>query len=165
MRVFLKPAPHFRPPADDTTPVIMIGPGTGIAPFIGFLQDRQARGASGPNWLFFGEQRRATDYYYADELAAFTAAGTLTRLGLAFSRDQRAKIYVQDRMREQGARLWTWLNDGAHVYVCGDAARMARDVDQALRDVVATYGNLDADDAVAYVRQLAADRRYVRDVY
>ncbi|OAA25834.1 sulfite reductase (NADPH) flavoprotein, alpha-component [Frankia sp. EI5c] len=165
VRVFVRRAPHFRPPADDTTPAIMIGPGTGIAPFIGFLQDRWARGAPGPNWLFFGEQRRATDFYYADDLAALAEAGVLTRLDLAFSRDQRAKAYVQDRMREQGARLWAWLNEGAHIYVCGDAARMARDVDQALRDIVAVHGRLGPGDAAAYVRQLAADRRYLRDVY
>ncbi|WP_420497228.1 molybdopterin-dependent oxidoreductase [Parafrankia sp. FMc2] len=165
VRVFVKRAPHFRLPSDDATPAIMIGAGTGIAPYIGFLQDRHARGAPGPNWLFFGEQRRATDFYYADELAAFAASGALTRLDLAFSRDQRAKVYVQDRMREHGAQVWTWLAEGAHVYVCGDAVRMARDVDRALRDVVATCGGLGPDGAAAYVRQLAADRRYVRDVY
>lgn len=165
VRVFVKRAPHFRLPPDDATPAIMIGAGTGIAPYIGFLQDRHARGASGPSWLFFGEQRRATDFYYADELAAFAASGALTRLDLAFSRDQRAKVYVQDRMREHGAQVWTWLAEGAHVYVCGDAVRMARDVDRALRDVVATCGGLGPDGAAAYVRQLAADRRYVRDVY
>ena len=143
----------------------MIGPGTGVAPFIGFLQDRQARGAGGPAWLLFGEQREATDFYYADELAAFQAAGVLTRLDTAFSRDQRAKVYVQDRMREHGARLWSWLEDGAHLYVCGDASRMAADVDRALHEVVATYGGLGADGAVDYVRRLATDRRYLRDVY
>jgi NADPH-dependent sulfite reductase flavoprotein alpha-component len=163
--VFLQRSPHFHPPADDATPAIMIGPGTGVAPFLGFLQERRARGARGRNWLFFGEQRRATDFYYADELAALAAAGTLTRLDLAFSRDQRSRIYVQDRMREHAAQLWAWLADGAHIYVCGDATRMARDVDRALRDIAITCGNLDPDEAAAYVRQLAADRRYVRDVY
>ncbi len=163
--VFLRRSPHFRPPADDGVPAVMIGPGTGVAPFLGFLQERQARGARGPNWLFFGEQRRATDFYYADELEALSTAGTLTRLDLAFSRDQRARIYVQDRMREHGAHLWAWLRDGACVYVCGDAARMAKDVDQALRDIATTHGNLDPEEAAAYIRQLATDNRYVRDVY
>ncbi|WP_432843996.1 molybdopterin-dependent oxidoreductase [Dactylosporangium sp. CA-092794] len=163
--VFLQRSPNFRPPADDGAPMIMVGPGTGIAPFLAFLQERHARAARGRNWLFFGEQRRATDFYYAQELGALSRAGTLTRLDLAFSRDQRQKVYVQDRMREHGAELWAWLRDGAHLYVCGDAARMAKDVDRALREIVAAHGHLDADGAAAYVRQLTADRRYVRDVY
>ena len=158
-------APHFRPPADPAAPVVMIGPGTGIAPFIGFLEERRARGHRAPNWLFFGEQHRATDFYYERELSAFLAAGTLARLDTAFSRDQRAKVYVQDRMREHGARLWSWLQDGARVYVCGDATRMARDVHRALQDIAAVHGGLDEAGATAYVRQLAADKRYVRDVY
>ncbi|MEV6600445.1 bifunctional nitrate reductase/sulfite reductase flavoprotein subunit alpha [Actinoplanes sp. NPDC051346] len=163
--VFVHRTPHFRLPADLTVPIVMIGPGTGVAPFLGFLSERQARGATGSNWLFFGEQRRATDFYYADELAALQDDGVLTRLDLAFSRDQRTKVYVQDRMREHGAHLWRWLQDGAHVFVCGDAGRMARDVDTALHDIVAAHGRLTADAAAAYVRQLATDRRYVRDVY
>jgi sulfite reductase alpha subunit-like flavoprotein len=145
--------------------MIMVGPGTGVAPFIGFLEDRLARGHTGRNWLFFGEQRQATDFYHREELAAYRASGHLDRLDLAFSRDQRNKIYVQDRMRENGARLWQWLQDGAHFYVCGDAGRMAKDVDRALRDVVAGHGGMDGDEAAAYVRRLAADKRYVRDVY
>ncbi|WP_019633542.1 molybdopterin-dependent oxidoreductase [Actinomadura atramentaria] len=165
VRVYVQRAPHFRPPADPDTPAIMIGPGTGVAPFLGFLAERRAAGASGGNWLFFGEQRRATDHYYRDELDAFRADGVLTRLDLAFSRDQRAKVYVQDRMREHGARVWEWLDGGAHVYVCGDAARMAKDVDAALREIVATHGGLDADAAAGYVKRLAAEKRYVRDVY
>ena len=160
--VFVQRAPHFRPPADPATPMIMVGPGTGVAPFVGFLRERQARGATGPNWLFFGEQRRATDFYYADELAELRTRGVLTRLDLAFSRDQRSKVYVQDRMREHGARVWDWLRDGAHLYVCGDASRMARDVDQALRDIVVTHGRVDPEE---YVKRLAAEKRYVRDVY
>ncbi|WP_166379638.1 bifunctional nitrate reductase/sulfite reductase flavoprotein subunit alpha [Catellatospora methionotrophica] len=163
--VFLQRTPHFRPPADDATPMIMVGPGTGVAPFVAFLQQRRASGARGRNWLFFGEQRRATDFYYADELAELTADGTLTRLDLAFSRDQRSKVYVQDRMREHGAQLWAWLRDGAHFYVCGDAGRMAKDVDAALREIAAVHGRLDPAAATAYVKQLAADRRYLRDVY
>ncbi|WP_405358876.1 bifunctional nitrate reductase/sulfite reductase flavoprotein subunit alpha [Kitasatospora sp. NBC_00085] len=163
--VFVQRSPHFRPPGDPATPMIMIGPGTGVAPFIGFLEERQARGHTGPNWLFFGEQREATDFYYREELAAFQASGHLDRLDLAFSRDQRAKVYVQDRMREHGPRLWDWLQNGAHLYVCGDAGRMAKDVDRALRDIVSAHGGLDDDEAGAHVRQLATDKRYVRDVY
>ncbi|WP_438483877.1 molybdopterin-dependent oxidoreductase [Streptomyces sp. S186] len=165
VQVFVQRSPHFRPPADPTTPMIMVGPGTGVAPFIGFLEDRRARGHTGPNWLFFGEQRRATDFYYRDELAGYQASGHLDRLDLAFSRDQRNKVYVQDRMRENGARVWRWLQEGAHFYVCGDAGRMAKDVDQALKDIAATHGGLDTDEATACVRRLTADKRYVRDVY
>ncbi|MCF2528759.1 molybdopterin-dependent oxidoreductase [Yinghuangia soli] len=163
--VHVQRAPHFRPPADPATPMVMVGPGTGIAPFLGFLGERRALGHRAPNWLFFGEQHRATDFYYEDELDAFRRDGTLARLDTAFSRDQRAKIYVQDRMRENGSRLWSWLQDGAHFYVCGDASRMAKDVDQALRDIAAVHGGLTSDAAAAYVKQLAADKRYVRDVY
>ncbi|WSR04219.1 bifunctional nitrate reductase/sulfite reductase flavoprotein subunit alpha [Streptomyces sp. NBC_01210] len=163
--IFVQRSPHFRPPADPDTPMVMVGPGTGVAPFIGFLEERRARGHRAPSWLFFGEQHRATDFYYEDELTAFLADGTLTRLDTAFSRDQRAKIYVQDRMREHGPQLWSWLQDGAHFSVCGDAARMAKDVDQALRDIAVTHGGLDQDAAALYVKQLAADKRYVRDVY
>ncbi|MFF4043931.1 molybdopterin-dependent oxidoreductase [Streptomyces sp. NPDC001816] len=158
-------APHFRPPADPATPAVMIGPGTGIAPFIGFLEERRARAHRAPNWLFFGEQHRATDFYYEEELAAHLAEGTLTRLDTAFSRDQRAKVYVQDRMREHGPLLWSWLRDGAHFYVCGDASRMAKDVDQALREIATVHGGLDETEATAYVKQLTTEKRYVRDVY
>jgi len=165
VQVFVQRSPHFRPPADPATPMVMVGPGTGVAPFIGFLEERRARGHTGPNWLFFGEQRRATDFYYREELEAYRASGHLDRLDLAFSRDQRNKVYVQDRMREHGPRLWQWLQDGAHFYVCGDASRMAKDVDQALKDIAVTRGGMDADEASAYVRRLASDRRYVRDVY
>jgi sulfite reductase alpha subunit-like flavoprotein len=163
--VRVQPAPHFRPPADPATPTVMVGPGTGIAPFIGFLEEHRKRGRRAPHWLFFGEQHRATDFYYEQELAAFLAEGTLTRLDTAFSRDQRAKIYVQDRMREHGPLLWSWLQDGAHVYVCGDASRMAKDVDQALREIATAHGGLAETESAAYVKQLAADQRYVRDVY
>jgi len=163
--VSVRRAPAFRPPDDPTTPMIMVGPGTGIAPFLGFLHERRARGDRARNWLFFGEQRRATDFYHHDELAALRRDGTLSRLDLAFSRDQRGKVYVQDRMHEHGARLWRWLCDGAHFYVCGDAERMAKDVDHALRDVVTAHGGLDAEDAAGYVKRLTATKRYVRDVY
>ncbi|MFJ2962306.1 molybdopterin-dependent oxidoreductase [Streptomyces collinus] len=163
--VFVQRSPHFRPPADASTPMVMIGPGTGVAPFVGFLQERRALGHGAPNWLFFGEQHRATDFYYEDELTALRDEGVLTRLDTAFSRDQRNKVYVQDRMREHGPELWHWLRDGARLYVCGDASRMAKDVDRALRDIAMTHGGLGEAEATAYLKQLAADKRYVRDVY
>ncbi|WP_373295030.1 molybdopterin-dependent oxidoreductase [Streptomyces fuscichromogenes] len=163
--VHVQRAPHFRPPADPATPMVMVGPGTGVAPFVGFLEERRARGHRAPNWLFFGEQHRATDFYYERELSALLADSTLSRLDTAFSRDQRAKVYVQDRMREHGPLLWSWLQDGAHFYVCGDASRMAKDVDRALKDIATVHGGLSADEATVYVKQLATERRYVRDVY
>ncbi|MGW7045852.1 molybdopterin-dependent oxidoreductase [Streptomyces avermitilis] len=163
--VFVQRSPHFRPPADGSTPMVMVGPGTGVAPFMGFLQERRALGHRAPNWLFFGEQHRATDFYYEEELTALLADGTLTRLDTAFSRDQRAKVYVQDRIREHGPELWHWLQNGARFYVCGDASRMAKDVDRALRDIAVTHGGLTEAEAAAYVKQLAAEKRYVRDVY
>jgi NADPH-dependent sulfite reductase flavoprotein alpha-component len=163
--VFVQRSPHFRPPADATTPMVMVGPGTGVAPFVGFLEERRALGHRAPNWLFFGEQHRATDFYYEDELTGLLDDGTLTRLDTAFSRDQRAKVYVQDRMREHGPELWHWLQDGARFYVCGDASRMAKDVDRALRDIAVAHGGLGEAEATAYVKQLAAEKRYVRDVY
>ncbi|MEU9336971.1 bifunctional nitrate reductase/sulfite reductase flavoprotein subunit alpha [Streptomyces sp. NPDC048290] len=165
VQVFVRRAPHFRPPADPAAAMVMVGPGTGVAPFLGFLEERRARGHRGPNWLIFGEQRRATDFYYREELEEYRASGHLDRLDLAFSRDQRAKVYVQDRMREHGPRLWQWLRDGAHFYVCGDAGRMAADVDRALHEIVATHGGMGPEEAAAYVRRLAAEKRYVRDVY
>ncbi|MFC3574780.1 molybdopterin-dependent oxidoreductase [Streptomyces yaanensis] len=163
--VFVQRSPHFRPPADGSTPMVMVGPGTGVAPFVGFLQERRELGHKAPNWLFFGEQHRATDFYYEDELTALRQEGVLTRLDTAFSRDQRAKVYVQDRMREHGPELWHWLQDGARFYVCGDASRMAKDVDQALRDIAVLHGGLSEPEAAAYMKQLAAEKRYVRDVY
>ncbi|WP_327727436.1 molybdopterin-dependent oxidoreductase [Streptomyces sp. NBC_00487] len=163
--VFVQRSPHFRPPTDPVTPMVMVGPGTGVAPFIGFLQERRALGHRAPNWLFFGEQHRATDFYYEDELTDLQESGVLSRLDTAFSRDQRAKVYVQDRMREHGPELWHWLQDGARFYVCGDASRMAKDVDQALRDVVVTHGGMTEGEAAAYVKQLSTEKRYVRDVY
>lgn len=162
---FVQPSAHFHPPQDPTAPMVMVGPGTGVAPFLGFLAERRALGHSGDNWLFFGEQHAATDFYYRDELDGLRQDGVLTRLDTAFSRDQRSKVYVQDRMREHGPQLWSWLERGAHLYVCGDASRMAKDVDATLREVVAVHGGLDADDASAYVKRLTTDRRYARDVY
>ncbi|NBB08182.1 bifunctional nitrate reductase/sulfite reductase flavoprotein subunit alpha [Pseudomonas sp. SLFW] len=163
--IFLQPTQHFRPPRDGDVPMIMIGPGTGVAPFRAFLQERQARGDRGANWLFFGEQHAATDYYYRDELQGMQKGGLLNRLSLAFSRDQAEKIYVQHRIRQQGAELWRWLQNGAHLYICGDATHMAKDVDQALRDVIATQGGLSEERAVEHLRQLVEQKRYVRDVY
>jgi len=139
--VFVQPSHGFRLPTDLSKPVIMIGPGTGVAPFRAFLQERQATGAQGKNWLFFGEQSRAQSYFYEDEWADLIKAGTLTRLDTAFSRDQEQKIYVQHRMIEQGAELYRWLEEGAHFYVCGDASRMAKDVDAALHEVIETHGS------------------------
>ena len=163
--VFVHTNKAFRPPADPSAPMIMVGPGTGIAPFRAFLEERAATAAPGKNWLFFGDQHAATDFLYQDELAAWQASGLLTRLDVAFSRDQAAKVYVQDRMRENAAELWAWLEAGAHFYVCGDAKRMAKDVDAALHDVVAAQGGLSAEDAAAYVNHLKTTRRYARDVY
>lgn len=162
--IFVQRNPHFRPPPGDT-PMIMVGPGTGIAPFRAFLHDRRESGHTGRSWLFFGDQRSDTDYLYRDEIEKMHADGFLTKLDLAFSRDQRQKVYVQDRMREQGAQLWRWLEDGAHFAVCGDAGRMAKDVDAMLREVVQTHGRLDQEAAAAYVDRLSAEKRYVRDVY
>ncbi|WP_432279612.1 molybdopterin-dependent oxidoreductase [Nocardia brasiliensis] len=163
--IFLQRAPHFRPPADPAAPMIMVGPGTGIAPFRGFLQERRELGCPGRNWLFFGEQHAATNFYYRTELEDMFRSGFLTRLDLAFSRDQRERIYVQHRMIEHGAELWSWLRDGAHLYVCGDATRMAKDVDDALLRIIRVHGKVDEAGALAYRKQLVAQKRYVRDVY
>jgi sulfite reductase (NADPH) flavoprotein alpha-component len=145
--------------------MIMVGPGTGVAPFRAFLQERRARGDTGKNWLFFGEQRSASDFYYKDELLTMQREGSLHRLDTAFSRDQEEKVYVQHRLLGNGASLWRWLEDGAHFYVCGDGNRMAKDVDVALKQVVQAHGGLRPDDADAYVSTMAREKRYVRDVY
>lgn len=163
--IFVTRNKAFRVPSDDTAPMIMVGPGTGIAPFRGFLQERRARGATGKNWLFFGDQRRDCDYIYEDELAEFTASGVLTRLDLAFSRDQAEKIYVQTRMTEHGSELFAWLEEGGHFYICGDASRMAKDVDAALHAIVAEHGGMSPEQAAEYVTALKREKRYVRDVY
>ncbi|MDY0909491.1 bifunctional nitrate reductase/sulfite reductase flavoprotein subunit alpha [Microbacterium sp. CFBP9034] len=163
--VYLQRSAHFRAPDSPDTPMIMIGPGTGIAPFRAFLHDRRADGHRGRNWLFFGEQHEATDFYYRDELEEMREDGILTRMDLAFSRDQRQKIYVQDRMVEHGLELWRWLQDGAHLYVCGDASRMAKDVDDTLTTIAQRHGGLSEDAAAEYKKSLVAQKRYVRDVY
>lgn len=163
--IFVQPSKHFHVPENGDTPLIMVGPGTGVAPFRGFLQERQARGDAGKNWLFFGEQHAASDFYYQDEIQQFQKDGVLNELSLAFSRDQTQKIYVQDRMLERGAELWEWLEQGAYFCVCGDASRMAKDVDQALRDIIQQYGKFDEAETVNYIRKLNMDKRYLRDVY
>jgi sulfite reductase (NADPH) flavoprotein alpha-component len=162
--VSVNPADHFRLPANDQ-PVIMIGPGTGIAPFRAFLEERQAAGARGRNWLFFGNPRRATDFLFEDELSVYCRDRLLNRLDTAFSRDQAHKIYVQHRMLEHATELWAWLEDGAYLYVCGDAERMACDVDRSLAYIIAKEGSMDAAAAKAYLARLARDGRYARDVY
>ncbi len=163
--VFVQTSHGFRIPADGSKPIIMIGPGTGIAPFRAFLEERRAIGATGKNWLFFGDQKAACDFLYREQLEAMLAEGSLTRLDTAFSRDQAEKIYVQTRMLEQAAALWRWLEDGAHLYVCGDAKRMAKDVDAALHEIIQNAGGKTADEAKAYVAKLKSDKRYQRDVY
>lgn len=165
VQVYVQRAHAFALPADPATPVIMVGPGTGVAPFRAFLQDRWADKAPGRNWLFYGHQRQATDFFYADEMDALKRAGVLTRLSLAWSRDGTEKVYVQDRMRENGSELWRWLAEGAHFYICGDAKRMAKDVEAALVDVVATHGARSVDEAVAFVQGLKKSGRYQADVY
>ncbi len=156
---------HFRLPADPAAPVVMIGSGTGIAPFRAFLQERAALRQGGPIWLFFGDQHEATDFLFRREITAWVEDGTLTRLDCAWSRDQAGKVYVQDRIREQAARLWQWLDDGAHLYVCGDATRMARDVEAALRAIAAEQGGLSQAAARDWLAALARQGRYLRDVY
>ncbi|OAH96779.1 sulfite reductase subunit alpha [Methylomonas methanica] len=165
VRIFFTPNNNFRVPADDSLPMIMVGPGTGIAPFRAFLQEREFRKAPGKNWLFFGDRNASTDFIYRDEIEAMQANGLLTKLDLAFSRDQAEKIYVQDRMKEHGAELYAWLEQGGYFFVCGDAYRMAKDVDQALHDVIREHGKKTLVEAVEYVNQLKKDKRYVRDVY
>jgi sulfite reductase (NADPH) flavoprotein alpha-component len=156
---------HFGVPEDGAKDIIMVGPGTGVAPFRAFMQERIATNATGRNWLFFGDQHRATDYLYEEEWVEWQANGKLTRADLAFSRDQILKVYVQDRMRENAAELWNWIKAGAHFYVCGDAKRMAKDVDVALHQVIAEQGCLEAAQAADYVKQMKKDKRYQRDVY
>ena len=165
LRVYVQKAHGFQLPEDPAKPVIMVGPGTGVAPFRAFLQERQHSGAPGKNWLFFGHQRQATDYFYREEFEALHEAGVLTRLSLAWSRDAGQKVYVQDRMREVGADLWQWLEEGAHVYVCGDAKRMAKDVETTLVEIVTRHGHVGTDEAIGVVTKLKTDGRFQLDVY
>jgi sulfite reductase (NADPH) flavoprotein alpha-component len=165
VRVYLQSSPKFRLPTDPSTPIIMIGPGTGIAPFRAFLEERAATLATGKNWLFFGNQHFEYDFLYKDELSQFLDRGPLTKLDLAFSRDSAEKIYVQHRMLEQGAELWRWLEQGAQLYVCGDAQRMAGDVNRALQSIAAQHGRLSTTAAQQFTAQLAKEGRYHRDVY
>lgn len=165
IRVFVHSAKHFRLPDDPATPLIMVGPGTGIAPFRAFLQERKVTGASGRNWLFFGEQRSRCDFLYRDELEAFQKEGVLTRLDTAFSRDQDYKIYVQHRLREASKEVWKWLEEGAYFYVCGDAQKMASDVDNALHEIIQTAGGRTPEAAREYIDELKKAKRYRRDVY
>jgi sulfite reductase (NADPH) flavoprotein alpha-component len=165
LKVYVQKAHGFALPQNPATPIIMIGPGTGIAPFRAFLQDRRATGATGKNWLFFGHQRSDCDFFYADELNAMKTSGLLTRMSLAWSRDGNKKFYVQDRMREVGRELWTWLAEGANIYICGDAKRMAKDVERALVDIVAQFGARSTDEAVLFVADLKKKGRFQQDVY
>ncbi|BCX46337.1 sulfite reductase, alpha subunit [Haloferula helveola] len=163
--VFVHSNKAFRLPESGDTPLIMVGPGTGIAPFRAFLEERKISGAKGANWLFFGNPHQSTDFLYEDELTAFKEDGTLQRLDLAWSRDQKQKVYVQNLMTENGAELWKWLGEGAAFYVCGDASRMAKDVDAALHEIAEKHGGMDAEAAAEFVKQLKKDKRYQRDVY
>ncbi len=165
IRVFIEHNDNFRLPANPETPVIMIGPGTGIAPFRAFMQQRAADEAPGKNWLIFGNPHFTEDFLYQVEWQRYVKEGVLNRIDLAWSRDQKEKIYVQDKLREQGAELWRWINEGAHIYVCGDATHMARDVEQALLEVIAEFGGMDTETADEYLSELRVERRYQRDVY
>ena len=165
IKVYVQKAQHFALPADPNKPIIMIGPGTGIAPFRAFLQERLATRARGPNWLYFGHQRSDYDFFYEEERKEMRKSGPLTRLTLAWSRDADEKIYVQHRMRNDGRDIWAWLERGAHIYVCGDALRMAKDVERALIDVVAEHGKRSPEDAARFVAELKKNDRYQADVY
>ena len=163
--VFLHANQNFRLPEDSSTPVIMVGPGTGVAPFRAFLEERQATGANGDNWLFFGDQHEATDFLYREQFEAMQRDRTLTRLDLAFSRDQKEKIYVQDRMREHQRELYAWIERGAYFYVCGDASRMAKSVELALGDAIANGASVTPEAAAERIKAMKKERRYQQDVY
>lgn len=163
--VYIDGNKNFKLPADDEAPIIMIGPGTGVAPFRSFMQEREERGARGPNWLFFGDQHFLTDFLYQTEWLTWRKSGLLTHLDVAFSRDQQEKIYVQHRIRQKSIEIWNWLQDGAHIFVCGDADNMAPDVNEALIDIISQQGQKSREDATEYLRQLTLDKRYQRDVY
>ena len=162
---YFHPNKNFKLPEDSSTPIIMVGPGTGVAPFRAFIEERKALGSSGKNWLFFGDRTKNTDYLYGDEWEAYQKDGILNHLDLAWSRDQAEKVYVQHKMLEKKGELWSWLNDGAVFYVCGDASRMAKDVDQALRYIAQSEGGLSEEDAGFWVKNLQKERRYLKDIY
>jgi sulfite reductase (NADPH) flavoprotein alpha-component len=165
VKVFIQKSHGFRLPENPATPIIMVGPGTGIAPFRAFIEERAATAASGKSWLFFGDQQKSSDFLYQAELLVYLEKGFLTRLDAAFSRDQKEKIYVQNRMLENAPLLFQWLEEGAHFYVCGDAKRMAKDVDDALKKIIQTEGGKSPEEATAYIENLKALKRYQRDVY
>ncbi|MBS9438667.1 NADPH-dependent assimilatory sulfite reductase flavoprotein subunit [Photorhabdus noenieputensis] len=165
LRIFIERNDNFRLPANPRTPVIMIGPGTGIAPFRAFMQQREADGAEGKNWLFFGNPHFTEDFLYQVEWQRYVKDGLLTRIDLAWSRDQQHKVYVQDKLREQGEEVWRWIEEGAHLYVCGDANRMAKDVEHALLDIITEHGDMDSEQADEFLSELRLERRYQRDVY
>ena len=164
-QVFVHANKAFRPPVNPASPMIMVGPGTGIAPFRAFLEERKATEAAGDNWLFFGNPHAELDFLYQDELEGMSKDGYLEKLSLAFSRDQEEKLYVQHLMITEGEELFKWLENDGHFYVCGDASRMAKDVDAALHQVIETHGKMSKDEAVAYVAKLKSEKRYSRDVY
>ncbi|APG50989.1 NADPH-dependent assimilatory sulfite reductase flavoprotein subunit [Providencia stuartii] len=165
LRIFIEHNDNFRLPADSTKPVIMIGPGTGIAPFRAFMQQRDNEEATGKNWLFFGNPHFVEDFLYQVEWQRYVKEGLLTNISLAWSREQAQKVYVQDKLREQGEEVWHWIEEGAHIYVCGDANHMARDVEQALLEIISQYGNMDSESADEFLSELRVERRYQRDVY
>ena len=165
LRVYVQKAHAFGLPADPNVPIIMVGPGTGVAPFRAFLHERMATKAPGRNWLFFGHQKRDFDFFYEDELNGMKSAGVLNRLSLAWSRDGDEKFYVQDRMLQAGREVWSWIADGAHIYVCGDAQRMAKDVERALIDIVTAHGARTTNEAVHFIAELKKAGRYQADVY
>lgn len=162
---YFHPNKNFKLPEENDKPIIMVGPGTGIAPFRAFIEERKITGATGKNWLFFGDRSQKTDYLYGDEWQRYQQDGSLDKLDLAWSRDQDEKVYVQHKMLERAQELWKWLQDGAVFYVCGDASRMAKDVDQALRTIAQEQGSMSEDDSVAWIKALQKERRYLKDVY
>ncbi|MBT3667963.1 MAG: protein CysJ [Opitutae bacterium] len=162
---YFHPNKNFKLPEDSEKPIIMVGPGTGIAPFRAFIEERKAIGSKGKNWLFFGDRSQKTDYLYGNEWESYRKDGLLSELDLAWSRDQDQKIYVQHKMLDKGAELWSWLQEGAVFYVCGDASRMAKDVDQALRSIAQEHGFMSEEDSSAWTKSLQKEKRYLKDVY
>ena len=164
-KIFVTPNKNFKLPQNSDAPIIMVGPGTGIAPFRAFLQERKSIKAKGKNWLFFGDQHFLFDFLYQSEWQAYQKEGILTKIDLAFSRDQKEKVYVQDKMRDSSKELFNWIDSGAYFYVCGDASRMAKDVDIALHEIISKEAAISSEEAVEYVKNLKKEKRYLRDVY